>query len=498
MKTPGASVRPGASGIEAHPQHRRSIRIWSAAIASAVPAILAAAMAVHSWPHISEIPPTAPVPQPPPTPSLAPSPPGSLAALFDGRPPLTPTAGPADGAAIAAAAAARRPALWRGCTTAWAATKDWQQAPADALGPLVPWMMAHTKRGRAPVEFVLTKPDRGGPPLLRHTRPWESVGHQLRNVSVATLLGAGGGESLYHSGTLGGEATTHWRTGLLLAALEGHTSFALNDTPPLRPEEPQPPRRESFETAGAPRNGTTLRLWLSGRGVLSRLHYDKSHNVPATPTLTLTLALALALTLALTLALALILTLTFNQVLAQLVGRKRLLLWPPDALPGLHLYPATHIAFRQSQVPLGAAAAAAVQPPGSPAARVMATLPGFAAAGLHAAVGVDLEPGDCVYIPPYWGHGVYSVEPSVSLASFSNSWEQAPRTCQAPAVHRPCACRAHTVHMPRTCSAHVRNLPCSCSAHAAHLPCTCCAHMPCLCRAHAVHHAVPMRVACFF
>ena len=102
-----------------------------------------------------------------------------------------------------------------------------------------------------------------------------------------------------------------------------------------------------------------------------------------------------------------------------------MLLWPPLALPELHLYPATHTAFRQSQVPLGAAAAAAAQPPGSPAARAMATLPGFASAGLHAAVGVDLEPGDCVYIPPYWGHGVYSVEPSVSLASFSNSWEQA-------------------------------------------------------------------------
>ena len=102
-----------------------------------------------------------------------------------------------------------------------------------------------------------------------------------------------------------------------------------------------------------------------------------------------------------------------------------MLLWPPLALPELHLYPATHTAFRQSQVPLGAAAAAAAQPPGSPAARAMATLPGFASAGLRAAVGVDLEPGDCVYIPPYWGHGVYSVEPSVSLASFSTSWEQA-------------------------------------------------------------------------
>ena len=185
------------------------MRVWSAALASAVPVILAAAMAVHGWLHKLERPPTMPAPQPPPTPSPAPSPPGSLAALFDGRPPLTPTAGPADGAAVAAAAASRQPRLWRGCTAAWTATKEWQQAPAKALGPLVPWMLAHTKRGRAPVEFVLTKPaaDAAAAGLLKHMRPWEAMRPQLRNVSVAALLGAGERESLYHSGTLGDQIT---------------------------------------------------------------------------------------------------------------------------------------------------------------------------------------------------------------------------------------------------------------------------------------------------
>ena len=224
------------------------MRVWSAAIASAVPVILAAAMAVHGWPHMLERPQTTPAPQPPPTPSPAPSPPGSLAALFDGRPPLAPTAGPADSAAVAAAAAARRPALWRGCTTAWPAFKEWQEAPAEALGPLVPWVLAHTKRGRAPVEFVLTKPPAAAVGLLKDTRPWEIMGHQVRNVSVAALLGAGEGESLYHSGTLGGEATAHWQTERLLAALEGHaSSLALHPHPdpnfnlnPNPQPEPQP------------------------------------------------------------------------------------------------------------------------------------------------------------------------------------------------------------------------------------------------------------------
>ena len=53
-----------------------------------------------------------------------------------------------------------------------------------------------------------------------------------------------------------------------------HAAFALNDTPPVLPEEPQPPQgRGAFEL---PRNRTTLRLWLSGHGVVSRSHYDKS------------------------------------------------------------------------------------------------------------------------------------------------------------------------------------------------------------------------------
>ena len=62
--------------------------------------------------------------------------------------------------------------------------------------------------------------------LLKHMRPWEAMRPQLRNVSVAALLGAGEGESLYHSGTLGGEAAAHWQTERLLAALEGHASLA--------------------------------------------------------------------------------------------------------------------------------------------------------------------------------------------------------------------------------------------------------------------------------
>ena len=54
---------------------------------------------------------------------------------------------------------------------------------------------------------------------------------------------------------------------------------------------------------------------MSGAGVLSRTHYDKGHNL-----------------------------------FAQLRGRKEVLLWPPEQLPKLHIYPAIHAAHRQSQV----------------------------------------------------------------------------------------------------------------------------------------------------
>jgi len=66
-------------------------------------------------------------------------------------------------------------------------------------------------------------------------------------------------------------------TSILALDSPRHASFALNDTPPVLPEEPQPPQgRGAFEL---PRNSTTLRLWLSGRGVVSRSHYDKSHTL---------------------------------------------------------------------------------------------------------------------------------------------------------------------------------------------------------------------------
>ena len=55
----------------------------------------------------------------------------------------------------------------------------------------------------------------------------------------------------------------------------------------------------------------SLNVWLGARGVLATPHYDPSHNV-----------------------------------VVQLIGKKRWLLWPPAALPRIRLHPAPHPSHR--------------------------------------------------------------------------------------------------------------------------------------------------------
>ena len=73
----------------------------------------------------------------------------------------------------------------------------------------------------------------------------------------------------------------------------------------------------------------------------------------------------------------------------QVKGRKRVVLLPPEAWPLLHLFPKLHPSSRMSQAPL--------QDPllVSPLFPHLAGLEGLAQA-------VTLEPGDLLYIPPYW------------------------------------------------------------------------------------------------
>lgn len=56
-------------------------------------------------------------------------------------------------------------------------------------------------------------------------------------------------------------------------------------------------------------------MWLSHAGVVSQTHYDQTNNM-----------------------------------FIQLVGSKRMLLYPPEAWPSMHVYPSFHPSYRQSQV----------------------------------------------------------------------------------------------------------------------------------------------------
>lgn len=81
----------------------------------------------------------------------------------------------------------------------------------------------------------------------------------------------------------------------------------------------------------------------------------------------------------------------------QLSGRKRFVLFPPDAWPHLYPFPVHHDLDRRSMVDLDAPDSAKF--PTWPSAR--------------GAV-VELSPGDALYIPPFWWHHVQSLTPETT------------------------------------------------------------------------------------
>ena len=182
-------------------------------------------------------------------------------------------------------------------------------------------------------------------PLLHVAPPWEPLHTPTRNVSVvpssrepyqqhceATARRPADlrlpspsspppSQRLYYSGSLSEESTAHWQTRAIVEELSPMDALLLRDASALYPSDsPQPPPSRGGSGASSsalPANRTSLRLWLTSADVLARAHYDKSHNI-----------------------------------LCVIRGTKRLVLWPPEELPSLHLYPAVHAAHRQSQVSL--------------------------------------------------------------------------------------------------------------------------------------------------
>mmetsp|Transcript_26639 Transcript_26639/g.58398 ORF Transcript_26639/g.58398 Transcript_26639/m.58398 type:complete len:486 (+) Transcript_26639:178-1635(+) len=286
--------------------------------------------------------------------------------------PFIPVLRRADKLAILEAVESRQPTLWRQSpVNDWAAMRLWTQA--SVLSKLIPWGLARVQEG---CEFVQSDPRRTSAPLL--TRAREALPHRRRNVSVYDFFSTepqgakAGRECVYMSGTIGSEQSMHWQTPRLLADMSPSDLLSLQDVPPLLRTEPWPPPPDS---ATLPQNQTTRRLWLSGAGVVTRTHYDKGHTM-----------------------------------LAQIVGRKLVLLWRPEQLHALRLYPAVHEAHRQSQLSFTSD---------------QADLLALAEKAGSAPAIVSLSPGDLLYIPPYFAHAVLALDSSATVAVVSESWEQA-------------------------------------------------------------------------
>ena len=409
----------------------------------------------------------------------------ALEALSASARPLPAATTAATAETIAAAATARQPKWWRrSFASGWKAHERWKARGRERswarLSEVVPWALAGVQEGEA--EFILTAPSRGGgAPLLDGGPPWERLRAVKRNVTVTAILdhgrahagtsavghgnqatGTGGAAPLYyyHSGTVGEQSTQHWQAQALLDDLAPLAPLEITDVPPLGASEPQPPAH----AAAPPVNRTAVRLWLTSSGVLARTHYDKSHNVLSVivgqkqvllwppselPALHLYPAVHAAHRQS---QLSITRLDSVRDVFSD--GRRS----NAAARPPLERGSAT---TANEADPAAAAAAAADDAAdgddgddaddadtgnaATPRARVGAadalasgptpSLRGVvdrfplvdveALLGRRGAVSVRLGTGDVLYIPPYWAHAVFSPTPSVAVAAFSTSWEQA-------------------------------------------------------------------------
>jgi hypothetical protein len=143
-----------------------------------------------------------------------------------------------------------------------------------------------------------------------------------------------------------------------------------------------------------PAHARRCHLWFGAHGVTKQAHYDETHNL-----------------------------------YTQLVGTKRVILSPPRvAARQIHLFPRVHACHRHSMVEFGPGLA---QPEkGWTHSFSAAELTELAAADDSGellpipAQEVVLQPGDTLYIPPYWLHRVESLGPAA--VALSGWWRDAP------------------------------------------------------------------------
>jgi hypothetical protein len=204
---------------------------------------------------------------------------------------------------------------------------------------------------------------------LTWIRPWVE-----RNISAAQLfaatedVGNGGQQQPQQPRRQQQQARSHWpyffsRVDHLPAPLRADLAGTL----------------EQLSTPFLP--AIEMNVWAGVPNVSSPLHYDVAHNV-----------------------------------YAQIVGRKRFVLLPPEEGSSLYMHPRLHPSTRQSQIDLRD-----VEPSDFPKFERRFHRPGLHTRaarrpGAPAVVEAILEPGDRLYVPPYWWHRV-SVDGSSSAVA---------------------------------------------------------------------------------
>jgi hypothetical protein len=139
--------------------------------------------------------------------------------------------------------------------------------------------------------------------------------------------------------------------------------FLVNDT---RPTEDG---NETFASA----EKATFRLWMASAGSRTWAHHDWSHN--------------------------------WHVMLA---GQKRFVLYPPSSIPDLSLYGFLHPHATKSQIDLLSLESCR-------------SFPRFMQRALGKGREAIVEAGDVLYIPPFWIHDVFTIQPAMSIAVWSPS-----------------------------------------------------------------------------
>ncbi len=121
----------------------------------------------------------------------------------------------------------------------------------------------------------------------------------------------------------------------------------------------------TFQTSSQQELGQ-VNFWFGMKNVTAYTHYDTSHNLHSIS-----------------------------------YGKKRFILFPPEAYSDLKLYPCLHQFYRQIQMPVNEV---------------------LESSTIQKLNGIDitLYPGDVLYIPPYWFHCVITLETTLSV----NVWSQ--------------------------------------------------------------------------